>query len=175
MIQLYRDRDYCQIWERNGLVHTHRGSVGQRGVVTRQPPLPTESPSEGVRREATLAREQGFAPMPTEHLTKLLIHYRFKDWPAEDVASFSNALKELIGDALGWTGNGVYDGFSVGSQELTLWYLVVDPDVAVDAILGVLGSHGYLQDEETQASIAVDRAGRVLFAYPPERSGQQFM
>jgi hypothetical protein len=175
MIQLYRDGEYWQIWDRNGTIISHRGSVGQRGVLTEQGPLPSETIADGVRRETDLAGNQGFTPIPAERLAKVLVHYRFQEWPADEVASFAEVLKGLIGDTLGWTGNGVYDGFSVGPQELTLWYLTVNPDLAVKAILDVLGSHRYLQDAETQASLAVERGGNVFFAYPPERQGERFM
>src|SRR5262245_24008000 len=105
MIQLYRDREYWQIWDRNGTVVSHRGTVGQRGVLTEQAPLALETSADGVRRETDLATSQGFTPIPAEHLGKVLVHYRFHEWPADEVASFAEVLKGLVGDILGWTGN----------------------------------------------------------------------
>jgi hypothetical protein len=131
MIQFYRGKEYWQIWDQNGTIVSHRGSVGQRGVLIELGPMPAELIIDGIQREANLAKNQGFMPIPIESLTKVLVHYLFQKWPADEVASFAEVLKELIGDALGWTGNGVYDGFSVGPQNLTLWYLVVNSDLAV--------------------------------------------
>jgi hypothetical protein len=175
MIQLYRDREYLQIWDRKKIIVTHRGNVGKRGIVAEHQSLSAESTAEGMLREADAARSQGFAPIPNSHLAKVLIHYRFQTWRADEVASFAEVLKSLIGDALGWTGNGFYDGFSVGTQELTLWYLVVDSEIAVETILEVLRSHNFLEDQETKASLALERDNKILFAYPFQRKGEQFM
>jgi hypothetical protein len=118
--------------------------------------------------------EQGFGPVLSKSLVKLILHYRFHNWPADEVASFATVLERLTRDALGWTGNGHYDGFSVGYQELTLWFLVLDPKLAVETVLEVLGNHGYLHDAETQASLAIERGDAFVFAYPPERRGERF-
>lgn len=174
MVRLYRDREYVQVWERGNLVVTHRGTIGQRGTVIEQ--LAAESTAEEVQRQVTRAMEQGFMPLQPDRLAKVLVHYRFRDWPPEDVGSFGDALRQILGDELGWTGNGMYDGYSVGNQELTLWFLTIDAERATTSILEVLGRHGYLEDPETEGHLAFDKGGgNIVFAHPPERSGQRFM
>jgi hypothetical protein len=108
-------------------------------------------------------------------MVRIVVHYRFEGWTNEDIVSFEKALKDLIGSALSATGNGYYDGFTIGDDGLAAWSLVVDYDAGLRAIMDALNGHDYLRSEEgSQVSMAVQEGNNLIFAYPPDKKGERF-
>jgi hypothetical protein len=117
---LYRGRDYCQIWTRQLVVVTHRGVVGQRGVVTEQVVASTEAEEKAFQDAVRDAESEGYVPLEKIPNSQILVNYKVSAWEESEIQSFKNTLQGLLGDLLGWTGNGCCDGFTLGREGLTL-------------------------------------------------------
>lgn len=172
---LYKGQNYFQIWQRQGSVRSQRGTVGQRGTILEIPVQPSQSVEETIRQHVVVAVAEGYAPLPSVQYTQIVVCYSFTGWEAEDVAIFEVALRDLLGNLLTWTANGLYDGYSVGYESLSAWLMVIDPTMALSGIVEVLASHGYLHTEELDVRIAVRHSGVHTIVYPPEHHGERLM
>ena len=145
---LYRGRDYCQIWTQGLVLVTHRGVIGQRGVVTERVVASTEAEEQVFQQAVREAEAEGYVPLEKIPNSQMLVNYKVSNWEDSEIQSFKNTLQSLLGDILGWTGNGCCDGFTLGREGLTMWCIVVDADLALPTLLAGLEKNRLLHDEE---------------------------
>src|SRR5580698_7609437 len=120
---LYRGRDYCQIWTRPPALVIHRGVVGQRGVVTEREVAATEGEEQVFQQAVREAEAEGYVSLAKIPNAQMLVNYKVSTWEESEIQSFKNTLQSLLGDILGWTGNGYCDGFTLGREGLSMWCL----------------------------------------------------
>jgi hypothetical protein len=172
---LYRGRDYCQIWTRRLVVVNHRGVIGQRGVVTEQVVASTEAEEQAFQQAVREAEAEGYVPLEKIPNSQILVNFKVSTWEESEIQSFKNTLQSLLGDILGWTGNGYCEGFTLGREGLTMWCIVVDADLALPTLLAGLEKNRLLKDEEGSARLAVPDGDRYSMVYPEEERGQRLM
>jgi hypothetical protein len=172
---LYRGRDFCQIWSRPPVLVTHRGVIGQRGTVTERPITATEGEEQAFQQAVRQAEAEGYLPLDKIPNSQLLVNYKVATWEESEIQSFKNTLQSLLSDLLGWTGNGYCDGFTLGREGLTLWCTVVDPALAVPTLLAGLEKNRLLHDEEGTARLAVPDGDSYSLIYPEAERGQRLM
>lgn len=172
---LYRGREFWQVWTRSGVLVTHRGVIGQRGAVNEQPVAAPQTEEQAFQLAVREAEAQGYVPLEKIPSTQVLVNYNVSTWETGEIQSFKNTVQSLIGDFLGWIGNGYCDGFTIGREGLTLWCTVVDQDLAVPALLAGLQQHRLLSDEEGSARLAVPDGDRYSVVFPEDQRGQRLL
>jgi hypothetical protein len=172
---LYRGRDYCQIWTRQLVLVTHRGVIGQRGVVSERAIAATEGEERAFQQAVRAVEAEGYVPLEKIPNSQILVNYKVSTWEEREIQSFKNTLQSLLGDILGWTGNGCCEGFTLGREGLTLWCIVVDADLALPTLLAGLEKNRLLKDEEGTARLAVPDGDRYSMVYPEEERGERLM
>jgi hypothetical protein len=172
---LYRGRDYCQIWTRQLVLVTHRGVIGQRGVVSERAIAATEGEEQAFQEAVRAAEAEGYIPLEKIPNSQMLVNYKVATWEESEIQSFKNTLQSLLGDILGWTGNGFCEGYTLGREGLTLWCTVADADLALPTLLAGLEKNRLLHDEEGTARLAVPDGDRYSLVYPEAERGQRLM
>lgn len=107
-------------------------------------------------------RTQGYAEIVREALYTLSIRYRLAGWGAPEDLDKRHRIEELMDECLGWTGLGDCDGGDIGSGDMNVCSLVVDPFVALDPVLGSLRQNDCLEG----ATILVETEGDDLVLWP---------
>lgn len=140
MLKLYRfagDRkDYWETWEETAdrqLVHW--GALGTRGETKSVESTLLRKSTTLVQAEIDGLIASGFAPIPPEDHTILLIEY-----PVEGMGTLENLdkrhrLEDRMNETLGWTGLGACDGGSIGSGTMEICNFVVDFEIARQVII----------------------------------------
>ena len=172
---LYRGRDYCQIWTQRLVLVTHRGVICQRGVVTERVIASAEAEEQAFQQAVREAEAEGYVPLEKIPNSQILVNYKVSTWEDAEIQSFKNTLQSLLGDILGWTGNGYCDGFTLGREGLSMWCLVVDADLALPTLLAGLEKNRLLHDEEGSARLAVPDGDCYSLIYPEEERGQRLL
>ena len=144
MLKLYKaDSDgalthYWEHWETTPGTHTvHWGAIGTKGATK-------ESHAQDAIAEAARMTAAGYAPVPQESLTFVVIEYPTRHtWPSEDELDKRYAVEDLMNGVLGWRGLGYCDGGSAGSGSMEVALCVVDVAKTEAAVREVLAGTPY--------------------------------
>jgi hypothetical protein len=142
MIKLYK-RDsagirYWQAWKDRHKVVIHWGAVGNRGETREIQLQHDERASEVMKRESENPRSRGYRKISDEKHASLLVQYKIQGWGSEDDLLKREKVEGILNETLGWTGNGVCDGGDIGSGTINIFCYVVEPNLAIDPIIGAL-------------------------------------
>ena len=151
---------YWETWERDGTLTVHDGILGQLGEVSSF--AHSKDAARIVSNRAAQLRTQGYAEITGEELYTLSIRYILAGWGAPEDLDKRHRVEEIMDECLGWTGLGHCDGGDIGSGDMNVCCLVVDPFVALDPVLGSLRQNDYLEG----ATILVETEGDDLVLWP---------
>lgn len=164
MLKLYMSSEaptrYWETWESDGVITVHAGVLGQVGEVSRIPR--SKAAARVVENQAARLRAQGYAEIENEALFTLSIQYRLAGWGSSEDLNKRHRVEELMDECLGWTGLGHCDGGDIGSGDMNVCCLVVDPFVALDPILESLQQHNCLGS----ATIAIETEDDLQVLWP---------
>jgi hypothetical protein len=172
---LYRGREFWQIWSRPGVLVSHRGVIGQRGAVTERA-VSSEEAEEAIFHQAVREAEaEGYVALENITHSQVLVNYNVSTWEVEEIESFKNTAQGVIGDVLGWVGIGYCDGFTLGREGLTMWCIVVDHELAVPTLLAGLDKNRLLYDEGVPARLGIPAGDHYDVVFPEEQRGQRLL
>jgi hypothetical protein len=140
VIKLYRkvapaETHYHEAWLDGDAVVEHWGAVGNRGASRRHPTNPSLDEAGNLERVLAPARSKGFAPVPLEDHSVLLVEYTVEGMGNAADVEKRYRLPDRLDDLLGWTGTGHCDGGSIGSGTMEACCYVVNFAVARDVII----------------------------------------
>lgn len=140
---------YWQVWKVNKHVFTLSGTLGIQG---REEELPLGFFESSKRVMKNLANEkvnQGYEYVDPASLIKIAVQYRYeREDQFYEAEEKSLVVEELLDDVLHETGNGELYGSEIGDGAGITFCLVVDLELALEAILKVLSSHQLLDGAE---------------------------
>jgi len=151
---------YWETWERDGIITVHEGVLGQVGKFREMPH--SSDTARVVKTQVARLRAQGYAEVAREALSTLSIRYRLVGWGSSEDLDKRHHVEEMMDECLGWTGLGHCDGGDIGSGDMNVCCLVVDPLVALDPILECLQQHDCLEG----ATIAIETQGGLHILWP---------
>ena len=131
MMKLYK-RDskgvlhYHEAWVAGREVVEHWGVVGKVGRSREHAGGAT------VRSVLADAREAGFAESDSTHI--LIVEYRVEGMGTLKDLEKRHSLEDYLNDKLGWNGLGHCDGGSIGSGTMEVALVVVEPEIATQAV-----------------------------------------
>ncbi len=153
---------YWEAWNDGRKLFVHFGILGHKGK-TREIPLRWfERASNAVSREASGPRGEGYAELPAEAHTQIVVQYRTAGWGNASDLEKRYQVESIINDCLGLTGNGDCDGGDIGSGTINAFSYVVDPVLAMHTIVDSLRTAGLLQG----AIIAVEHEDCYTVLWP---------
>jgi predicted DNA-binding WGR domain protein len=172
MLKLYKRLGnklwYWEAWGAANEVVIHWGSVGDRGdsrVIELQA---NDDPSSVIQREATSPRAEGYKPVATEKLARLIIQYKISGMGTVDNLHKRHRVEEVMNECLGWTGLGHCDGGDIGSGTMNVFCFVVDTTLALQITVNELKARGLLEG----AMIAVRTEAGDKVAWPEGFRGE---
>lgn len=139
MLKLYRfsaeAKEFWETWEEEPGRHlVHWGELGTKGQ-TKVVASKIFRPAEGIiQKEVDTLVAAGFAPIPPEEHTILMIEYSIDGMGTQKDLEKRHRLEDRMNETLGWMGLGATDGGSSGSGTMEVCTFVVDFDVAKKAI-----------------------------------------
>lgn len=140
---------YWQVWKVNKHVFILSGILGIQG---REEELPLGFFESSKRVMKNLANEkinQGFEYVEPASLIKIAVQYRYEhEDQFYETEEKSLVIEDLLDDILHETGNGELYGSEIGDGAGITFCLVVDLELALEAILKVLSSHQLLDGAE---------------------------
>lgn len=147
MVKLYKKTnggiDYFEIWFSDNGLTIHTGTLGDTGS-TEDFALDGENSiaAKNVMEKYILdAKNHGYIEF--EYLTEFIVQYSYSEnEDSEKLTQKMEQVESLLNDCLGWTGNGHCDGGDCESGTLNIFCYVVDKDIALDSIFGLLEDEG---------------------------------
>jgi predicted DNA-binding WGR domain protein len=144
MIKLYK-RDgkqwlYWEAWDAGSARLTvHWGTVGETGRSREVAVSARENADSAIERESQEPRSQGYSELDINHHAQIVVQFKTKDaWGDAIDLDQRHQVEDILNECLGWTGNGHCDGGDIGSGTINAFSFVVDPQLAVDAIVAAL-------------------------------------
>lgn len=139
MLKLYRlsptEKEYWETWQEPSGGHTiHWGKLGTRGSSKTVTSSLLRSADKTLQSELGAAVSQGFAPIPPENHSILMIEYVVEGFGSEADLDKRHRLENRMNETLGWTGLGACDGGSIGSGTMEVCNFVVDFELAKQVI-----------------------------------------
>jgi hypothetical protein len=168
LVKLYKQdgdrRFYWEAWDSDGTAVFHTGELGQRGS-TERCTLDSQSVEALIESKAEAARREGFQTVPRSAMQQVILSCSTKPgWVAQEMLDVASYLEDLCNDCLGWTGLGHCDGPSYGRDEVSVYSLVVDLELGIQAIVGALRRNGCEgKDEEIVLSVPDGATFRVVY------------
>jgi hypothetical protein len=171
MIEIYkRDRDGChywRAWRHQRIVVLNWGKVGERGR-THQIRLKKGQAAKAVIEEA--ARKpiaEGYGAIDPEEYDTVVVQYQLAGWGSVDDLDRRRKIEEVLNECLASTCNGFCDGGDLGSGEMNLYCLVIDPSAVRNAIVSALKKNRFLKG----AVIAVREGETYRVIWPDDFKG----
>jgi hypothetical protein len=171
MIEIYkRDRDgyhYWRAWRYQRIVVLNWGKVGEKGR-THQIRLRKGQTAKAVIAEA--ARKpiaEGYCPVDSEDFSTVVVQYRLDNWGSVGDLDKRRKIEEVLNECLASTCNGFCDGGDLGSGEMNLYCLVIDPGAVRNAIVSALKKNRFLNG----AVIAVREGETYRVVWPDDFTG----
>jgi hypothetical protein len=139
VIKLYRrvgptEIHYHEAWVDGDVILEHWGAVGNRGASRQHPIDPTVDEAGNLDRVLAPARSKGFASVPLEDHSVLLVEYTIEGMGTAADVEKRYRLQDRLDNLLGWVGAGHCDGGSIGSGTMEACCYVVDFVLARDVI-----------------------------------------
>lgn len=149
LLKLYkREADtmlYWEAWEENDEIVVHFGQVGDMGETTTLPLAEFEPPETAINKQAEEARAAGFEEIDHEELFEVIVQYPIDGMGTPEDVDRAAQVEDLLNDSLGWRGLGHCDGNDIGGDTLNVYCYVVDPQIALGAIVAELKENDLLE------------------------------
>lgn len=143
-IKLYKRQDgqllYREAWADGDTVVEHVGVCGRRGSVVEHAAVGAIDQRAVIRTIAVAARAEGFRTVPDSRHVGLLVEREISGWGTPGDLRRRHALEEFLNETTSWLGLGHCDGGSIGSGSMDAFCLVVDYEIAAEAIARELAS-----------------------------------
>jgi hypothetical protein len=172
MIELYKRQPdgfhYWRAWRYQRIAVLHWGKVGERGR-THQIRLKKGQTAKAVMEEAARQpRAEGYRRINTDTYKTVVVQYRLDQWGSARDLDKRDRVEEVLAECLNWTCNGFCDGGDIGSGEMNLFCLVLDPDAAGNTLVSALKKNRLLKG----AVIAKRQRERYRVLWPEDFQGQ---
>jgi hypothetical protein len=171
MIELYkRDRDgvqYWRAWRYKRIVVIHWGRAGEIGR-THQIRLRKGQAAEAVMEEA--ARKptaEGYGAVNDDDYLTVVVQFRLEGWGSVPDLDKRHQMEELLTQCLAATCNGFCDGGDIGSGEMNIFCLVLNPEAAKRALVSTLKKNRLLKG----AVIALREGEEYRVLWPADFKG----
>src|SRR5262249_59206231 len=102
-----------------------------------------------IEAEAASARAEGFGTLEPDPERQVIVTDDTTGYEPDEIVNVGHMLEYLCNECLGWTGNGYCDGPAYGKNRVSVYCPVVERDLAVQAIVAELRSHGCDNWEES--------------------------
>jgi hypothetical protein len=163
---------YWEAWQHKTKLVVHTGLLGHWGRQDRMPMDRGESEKAAIKRYAKAPRADGYAPIPAHAHKMLVVQYRVDGWGSVEDLDARDAVEHILNESLGWTGNGHCDGGDIGSGTINLFCLVVDPALAVKAIVLALKKAKRLEGAVIAVSPSADVEPKMRVRWPTGHRGR---
>jgi hypothetical protein len=125
---------YREAWIDGENVVEHVGACGERGSISRHPAAGPARQREVIESITTEAKADGFKTIPEARLIGLSVGKELSGTGTRDDLRRRHALEDFLNEVTGWLGLGHCDGGSSGSGSMEAFCLVVDYEIAAEAI-----------------------------------------
>jgi hypothetical protein len=160
---------YWEAWSDRGQLAVHEGKLGTKGKSRLvRPPRGTTL----KQLLASLAKEQraaGYAEIPTDDHHWIVVQYQLKSWGSAKDLDKAEKVEALLNECLGWTGNGHCDGHDIGSGEMNVFAVVVDPKLGAKTIVAELKKRPRLL---AGVVVAIREGEEYRVVHPPRFNGE---
>src|SRR5262249_17209940 len=171
MVKLYKQSEagisYWEAWEHNREITFHTRRVGETGQTHFRTLKPSENAEEIITNESNEPRADGFAELPPELHTVLVVQCKLDTWGSGADLDRRREIEDIANETLGWTGNGHCDGGDIGGGVANVFCYVIDPDFAVSCLVTDLSKRGRLEG----AIIAVETEDDFKVCWPASYKG----
>jgi hypothetical protein len=134
---------YREGWSNGSEVTAHWGVCGERGEVRTHNAASEAEADEIIAKSGPAALADGWVEIPEDEHAWLVVEFLLAGLKADDPVAFRHGLEDYLNDLVGWLGLGHCDGGSIGSGTLEAACLVVDYDVAAEALARELKASPY--------------------------------
>ena len=139
MYKIYRKNnnklEYWETWEKGEDASViHEGVVGEKGDTKVLENINLQERQGILKTEIKKRIEAGFRPIEEKDLKTLVIEYKINNNQGLDLLSKRNELESRLNEILGWVGLGHCDGGTSSQEEIEVFCLVVDYDLAFKLI-----------------------------------------
>jgi hypothetical protein len=172
-IKLYKSTSkgmvYWQAWKDGAYLAVQEGKLGVWGKARLVRPPRGTTPKQ---LQASLAKEKkaaGYAPISDADHHWVIVQYKLTTWGSAKDLDKAEKLDELFNACLAWTGNGYCDGNDIGSGEMNLFCVVVDPKLAAKTIVAELKKKPRLL---AGAVVAIREGEEHRVVHPPRFKGK---
>jgi hypothetical protein len=156
MVKLYKRSDgrllYREAWVDGEDVVEHVGACGERGSISQHPAAGPARQREAIDTITAAAKADGFKTIPETRLIGLVVGKELSGAGTREDLRRRHALEDFLNEVTGWLGLGHCDGGSSGSGSMEAFCLVVDYEIAAEAIARELVASPF-------SDFAVSRAG----------------
>lgn len=163
MLKLYKKTstgvDYWEAWQDDNMLVVHSGALGQIGETSRVPY--SRDAERIVTNRIAWLQSHDYTEVQNEALFAVAIQYQLNNWGSSADLEKRHKIEELLDDRLGWTGLGHCTGGEIGSGSMDIFCGVVDPFVALEAILATLRQNDFL--EGAVVAVKIDDDFKVLW------------
>jgi predicted DNA-binding WGR domain protein len=173
MLTLYKRTSrgtlFWQVWRDSGQLAINEGKVGSRGKARLvRPPRGTalKQFQNSLEKEK---RAEGYAEVSDNAHHWIVVQYKLKTWGSPKDLDKAEKLEFLFNECLGWTGNGHCDGNDIGSGEMNVFCVVLDPKLGAKTIVAELKSRPRLL---AGAVVAVREGEDYRVVHPPRYRGE---
>jgi hypothetical protein len=140
LLKLYKQTEkgllYWETWNtdaENAVIHS--GQVGQRGQASAFKTNSNKELRSKLNEQIDKKIGEGFAEIPVENQYSIAVTFKLNSWGTDKDLDRREAIRSILTEHLGWTGNGRCDDGDIGSGEMTLFAEVVDPYLAAKTIV----------------------------------------
>jgi hypothetical protein len=162
---------YWEAWQRNTKLVVHTGLLGHWGRQDRMAIKRGESEEAAIERYSQAPLAEGYARIADDAHKMLVVQYRVEGWGSVADLDVRNEVEDILNESLGWTGNGHCDGGDIGSGTINLFCLVVDPVLAVKAVVRDLKKGKRLEGALIAVSPTADVEVKMKVVWPKGHRG----
>ncbi|PHS18367.1 MAG: hypothetical protein COA78_02560 [Blastopirellula sp.] len=134
MIKLYTGIDnqmkYNEAWIDDDCVVQHFGRIGTKGRTRYHDCNPALSDEDNIFQVLKSAFNKGYQEIDLDNHSIIIIEFQIIGMGSEEDIEKLNRLQDRMNETLGWTGLGMCDGGSVGSDSMEACCFVVEVEVA---------------------------------------------
>ena len=134
MLKLYKRTgariNYHEAWVSGSKIVEHWGKLGERGNTREHSCDGNLDDDQNLEKVLADARAKGFVEIDLDDHATLLIEYSVEGMGSTEDLEKRHELQDRMNETLGWTGLGLCDGGSIGSDTMEVCCFVVDFEIA---------------------------------------------
>jgi hypothetical protein len=161
------------VWEADGQVVVHRGTVGERGETEHCQLAEGQAPNVAIDAQVASARAQGYETLSPDPERQVVVACDTMGYDPDEITASARVLEVLCNECLAGSGNGYCDGPTYGHNRVSVFCPVVNREMAVAAVIAALRGLGCDNwDEWLLVSVPDGASFRVLYGNPAaQRAG----